>query len=185
MNTIRDFLNAYQIRAREQSGLRTLRSLQEEFCVFVKEVPQRRTRLSDGGLPFCQFSNWIARQYGKSKKSIYGRWTRYDGSLWRIIGDQYGDGEAGYDAFIMLLNNFLNIRISRTCVATLASMKANASDEMAAIEGWACSEKSGCLMNLVYPDGRTTIEGFYSSIEELLQSAETQYRVPMDAWVYK
>lgn len=185
MNSIGDFLSAYQIRAAEQLGLRTLHILEEEFCDFVEKVPQRRAPLSDGSLPFCQFSNWIARQYGKSKKSIYGRWTRYDGSLWRIIGEQYGDGEAGYDAFVLLLNNFLKIRIRKTCVATLASMEANASNEMAAIEAWECSEQNGCFMNLVYHDGKTKIEGFYSSIEELLQSAEAQYSVPMDSWVYK
>ncbi len=175
---IREFLYDYRSLAPSESS--DLGALIKAFNEFVAANSFPRSSLCEGQLPVSQFANWIARRFGISKKSIYDRWTRYDGSFWRQIESKYGNGKAGYDALYDLLNEFDRVYVSRTAKAT--TREVNRVPATSELEAWRLDSDEGYLLNVLDSEGNSKIEGFYSALKDLKNSCKQQYAVSEEDW---
>ncbi len=163
---------------------RTLASIRDYYMGYTIGADEGHFALDEGDPPFTQFAQWLARRYGKSKKSLYNRWTRYDGGWWRIIAEQFGSGELGFNMLLELLTEF---RQSRLIVVgktlELSDLSIFEKDSPKALEVL-YAPNDGYYMNFLWGDGRTKIEGFYSTLEDLLSAANDHYKVTMDRWQF-
>ncbi|MEW4454808.1 hypothetical protein AB1L30_19235 [Bremerella sp. JC817] len=183
MNNASSFVREFILRAKQNPALRKLHAIEAAFQGFSEKFPQRRSRLMEGPLSFGQFSNWVARKYGKSRKSIHGRWTRYEGSAWRMIAEKFGSDEAGYEEFVDLFDRFKELTIHRIAVAK--SLPGQGIYDVMEVEAWKCTQDEGVFLNLISRDGNARVEGYYASLDELLRSAEAQYHVKENCWEFE
>lgn len=164
---------------------KTLASIQDYFFGYTAGLDVGNIDLTQGEPPFSEFNSWVARRFGKSKKSIYYRWTEYTGSWWRIIEEQFGNGEHGFDAFFALVAEFRQrkrILKGTTVGLSQADLAIFDTDNPTQLEAIEYVPNDGHYLIFVYGDGRRKVEGFYSTLEELLASAAQHYKISINSW---
>ena len=160
---------------------RTLASVKDFYFGYLRGLQDGGIEIDDGDPPFSQFSNWLARRFGKSKPSLMGKWTRYDGGWWRIIEEQSGVGEAGFRTFFDLLSEF---RQRTKCVVScsktpISVANIDSASEIARLEALHFPPEQGYYLNIIYLNGKIKVDGFYSSVDELKASAQKQFNVSL------
>ena len=161
----------------------TLDSVRDYFHGYTDGLAEANIDIQEGDPPFSQFASWLARRYGKSQKSLYGRWTRYNGGWWRIIEEQFGAGKSGFKAFFDLVTEFRErkrILIAKTAISPDATRLD--ADNLTQLEAVEYVPNDGYYLDFIYVDGRMKVEGFYSTLEDLLASAAEQYEISPDCW---
>ncbi|QDV17156.1 hypothetical protein Pan153_17910 [Gimesia panareensis] len=163
---------------------KSVTSIKNRFLDFADDLPQGRTVHRKEEPPFSQFANWLARRFGKSKPSYCGRWSRYDGGWWRIIEDQFGDNEIGYSEFFKLLTEYRQRKCLLKGETNLSQINVSVSNDsrIERLEVWEYPTESGYDLVIVGHGGQAKLEGFYSKIDELLDSASKRYEVQSDHW---
>src|SRR5262245_46722868 len=103
MKNVYDLFDLLASGSKQLISGKTLNSLRDYFFGYTAGLAAANIDLEEGEPPFSQFSLWLARRFGKSKRSLYGRWTLYTGGWWRIIEEQAGNGESGFNVFFELV----------------------------------------------------------------------------------
>jgi len=161
---------------------RTLHSLKDFYFGYQSGLQDGGVTMQGGEPPFSQFSGWLARRFGRSKPSLTGKWTRYDGGWWRIIEEQFGHGKSGFDAFFTLLSEFRQRPKVLACYSKhpIEMVNTDSLSKITRIEAFCFPPEQGCFLNVIHDDGRSRIEGFYSSLDQLKASAEKQFNVSLE-----
>lgn len=179
MSRIAKFFFDYQKNAISHRE-RTLQSLEHAFEAADIEFP--REKISEGKLPFAEFSSWLARKFGKSKRGLHGCWPRYDGNCWRIIKENVPSEEGRYDLFFEWFKEFRKMSAHRCRVVEFPATNENPMDRIQRIEVWACLPDSGFLKYLVFADGFERPDGFCSSLDDMFHAVKQEYGIELDQW---
>ncbi len=126
---------------------------------------------------------WLARKYLRSKKSLHGRWTRFDGAYSRILEEEFGGGSEAVDAFFRLLVEYRNqerrlMWVSHQEIPHRFDYDSKPSE----FQIWEWIPDSGCDVVIRLGDGRTKIEGYYSSVTDAMNSAEKEFNIDQTKW---
>ena len=179
MSKFTDFCVGYR-KSAVSSKQRTLQLLERTFVAMGNELS--REKISVGKLTFFEFSNWLARKFGVTTEGRHGWWPMYEGDCWNLIREKIANEKEQYDSFLELFDEFSKITTRRCRILEFQSTTECEIDRIERLEVWKCSPNEGYLRYLCFGDGFKLNEGFYFSLDDLLEDVSREYSNTSERW---
>lgn len=160
---------------------KTLNAVKDFFQGYATGLGDANIKLAGGDPPFSEFNDWLARRYGKSRKSLFNKWPHWTGGCWRIIEEQFGNGEAGYDAFYELLAEYRGQSRFARGVAAVPRIE-RYDQQPLRFEIVEICPAGGFMLYLVDREADKQAQGYYSTLDDLLGGAAEEFCIPISSW---
>jgi hypothetical protein len=165
----------------------SLVAARDYFYGYLAALEDNAIAPSEGVPPFRQFTDWVARRFGKSGKSLRGPSYRYHGGFWRLISEKYPESAEAHRHFFSLLDEFQSLRPEVVCEAHIIPSQLQVSLHPRAVVGLRAlryAPEQGFYLCALDEDVHTIDLGFFSNFDAVCKFSATTFQIAPSQWVF-